>query len=633
MQLKGNQKAVVKSFRYDVDSLEDFIAEAGRSEEMRQLLLKYPTVYVIYQNTAGSYQVYVGETNNIAQRTRTHLESDPDKIDLTVTELDAAIRPKEENEPEALKPSKWNEFRDRDSTIIVIGHTLFNKSLTLDIEDRLMLYLSSVEGVKGAESVRLTNARRNIQTDYFTREYVDDTFRSIWRKLRKHDDVLFPLERLIQESALFKASPFHRLNEQQVDAKVKILDAIDHALTPNEFEREKMRSEFILVQGGAGTGKTVLLSSIFYDLIQERAGATELGEQLDFSAYLLVNHDEQVTVYEQIAEKLGIHDRKRPHVMKPTRFITTHQKNNTRANVVLIDEAHLLWTQGKQSYRGKHMLKDILELADVVVAVFDPQQVLAGNQYWTTEQLEELRARAGEKNTINLTQQMRIDSAGPAEDWIRALVDDGKVGPLPSNDHYEIDIFESPEELHRAVKLKADPDNESEVQKGLSRLIATYDWKFSSGKTRPEDSDTWDVTIGDFRLPWNNQGKYSRAEKSVSWAERQTTVDEVGSIFTVQGFDLNYAGVILGPSVKFRNGEIVFDSGASENPNVVSKRTMMVDGDIKKLDVSGELLRNQLNVLLTRGVRGMGIYAVDAELREALLQAQHGQSDFTGDRV
>ena len=29
MQLKGNQKAVVKSFRYDVDSLEDFIAEAG----------------------------------------------------------------------------------------------------------------------------------------------------------------------------------------------------------------------------------------------------------------------------------------------------------------------------------------------------------------------------------------------------------------------------------------------------------------------------------------------------------------------------------------------------------------------------------------------------------------------------
>lgn len=397
MQLKGNQKAVVKSFRYDVDSLEDFIAEAGRSEEMRQLLLKYPTVYVIYQNTAGSYQVYVGETNNIAQRTRTHLESDPDKIDLTVTELDAAIRPKEENEPEALKPSKWNEFRDRDSTIIVIGHTLFNKSLTLDIEDRLMLYLSSVEGVKGAESVQLTNARRNIQTDYFTREYVDDTFRSIWRKLRKHDDVLFPLERLIQESALFKASPFHRLNEQQVDAKVKILDAIDHALTPNEFEREKMRSEFILVQGGAGTGKTVLLSSIFYDLIQERAGATELGEQLDFSAYLLVNHDEQVTVYEQIAEKLGIHDRKRPHVMKPTRFITTHQKNNTRANVVLIDEAHLLWTQGKQSYRGKHMLKDILELADVVVAVFDPQQVLAGNQYWTTEQLEELRARAGRR--------------------------------------------------------------------------------------------------------------------------------------------------------------------------------------------------------------------------------------------
>lgn len=621
MKLQGRPKTVIESFSYSVDSLERFLAETTKADnETSKLLLNYPTVYVIYQVSDGGYSVYVGETNNIAQRTRTHLEVDPEKFDLDERDLEAVLSPVEE-EP-AVRPSHWNVFRDGESTIIVIGHSLFNKSLTLDIEDRLMLYLSSVDGVKGASSVLLTNSRRNAQTDYFTRDYVDETFHSIWRGLRKHDQVLFPLERLIRESALFKASPFHQLNEQQVSAKEQILRAVDQALTPDEFVRLSDESQLILIQGGAGTGKTVLLSSVFYDLMQERTAKTAVGAPLDFDAYLLVNHDEQVTVYEQIAEKLGLHDANHPHVMKPTRFITQHQEAGSKADVVLIDEAHLLWTQGKQSYRGKNQLKDILELAEVVVAVFDPLQVLAGNQYWSNEQLREIEERAGEKNIINLSQQMRIDSDGPAEEWIRTLVDEGRVDAIPTNDRYSIDIFDSPQALHEVIRSKSDPDSSSEVEKGLSRLIATYDWKFSSGKTRPEDSETWDVTIGDFRLPWNNQSKYSRVEKKMSWAERASTVDEVGSIFTVQGFDLNYAGVILGPSVKLRNGRIVFDSSESQNPNVINKRTMIVDGETEKIDVSDQLLRNQLNVLLTRGVRGMGIYAVDEELREALLAAK-----------
>ena len=620
MKLKG--KAVVRSFPYSVEHLENFLVEAAQEDvATRRLLLKYPTVYVIYQESDGAYQVYVGETNDIAQRTKTHLEVDPDKIDLTQNSFDDALLPVEDPEVVALKPSKWNSFRDNDSTIIVIGHSLFNKSLTLDIEDRLMLYLSSVEGVKGADSVTLTNARRNIQTDYFTRDYVDDAFNSIWRKLRQHDPVLFPLERLIRESALFKASPFHQLNEQQVGAKVQILKAVDRALTPDEFQRERIQSDLILVKGGAGTGKTVLLSSVFYDLVQAHVAKTELEADQNFNVYLLVNHDEQVTVYKQIAEKLGLHDDKHSRVMKPTRFINEHKNKRTKADVVFIDEAHLLWTQGKQSYRGENQLRDILELADVVVAVFDPLQVLAGNQFWTADQLQELEARAGHSNIINLSQQMRIDSDGPAETWIRTVIDEGLITQIPTNDRYRIDIFDTPHDLHSVIRTKSQPSESSEVEKGLSRLIATYDWKFSSGKTRPTDSDTWDVTIGDFRLPWNNQMQISRSEKKQSWAERNSTVDEVGSIFTVQGFDLNYAGVILGPSVKYRDGRIVFDKTESRNPNVTSKRSMEFDGEEKKLDVSQELLRNQLNVLLTRGVRGMGIYAVDEELREELKKA------------
>lgn len=71
--------------------------------------------------------------------------------------------------------------------------------------------------------------------------------------------------------------------------------------------------------------------------------------------------------------------------------------------------------------------------------------------------------------------------------------------------------------------------------------------------------------IDGWRKPWNYElkseltPKEQRAIKNLSWAEQSHTIDEVGSTFSIQGFDLNYAGVILGPSVKYRNGKIIFD--------------------------------------------------------------------------
>lgn len=628
MKLNGRTKAIVKPFSYSTEDLARFIDEISASvEETRQLLLKYPTVYVIYYQENGSYRVYVGETNSIEQRTKTHLLDDPRIAEkqLAQIDLDSVLKSETDFTASQRQSARWRAFRDKNSTIIVIGHSLFNKSMTLDIEDRLMLYLSSATDVDSAErnGIDLNNGRRNIQTDYFTREYVNTTFQQIWRRLRKHDQQLFPLERLIRDSALFKASPFHQLNEQQVGAKLQILDAVAAANTPQEDTRDTPDNQLILVQGGAGTGKTVLLSSIFFDLFQTYGTDEQTGSPTDFNAFLLVNHDEQVIVYQQIAEKLGLGNEKDPRVMKPTKFINDRPEEGEKADIVLIDEAHLLWNQGKQSYRGKNQLKDIMKRARIVVAVFDPMQILAGNQFWSEEDLLDLQSQAGEGNIIHLDKQMRIHSDGPAEAWISAFVNDGKICQIPTNDRYKIEIFDSPHALHDVIRRKSQYDEESEVEKGLSRLIATYDWKFSSGKTRPEDSETWDVVIGsDFRLPWNNQGKYNRRDKHKAWAERDQTVDEVGSIFTIQGFDLNYSGVIIGPSVQYRDGKIVFDSSESANPNVINKRTITVEGKEEKIDVSKQLLKNQLNVLLTRGVRGLGIYAVDDALREALLKAQ-----------
>ena len=319
--------------------------------------------------------------------------------------------------------------------------------------------------------------------------------------------------------------------------------------------------------------------------------------------------------------------------MKPTRFINSREEND-KVDVVLVDEAHLLWTQGKQSYRGDNQLRDIIKRARVVVAVFDENQILAGNQYWSAAELDALFGRqAGEaerslsgfsSEVITLDQQMRIDSDGPAEEWIKDFVENRIIAEIPKHDKYPIEIFESPVELHAKILSLQGADEEKH---GLSRLIATYDWEFSSQR-KPGEGKNWEVTVGDFSLPWNNQmEKPDRQMRRMSWAERPQTVHEVGSIFTVQGFDLNYAGVIIGPSVKYRNGKVIFDPSESKNPNVTRRRTIIENGIERKSteEEQASLVKNQLNVLLTRGVHGLGIYAVDAELREVLMKAANAE--------
>jgi len=540
-----------------------------------ELLLEFPTVYLAYDETKpATYDVYVGETNNIEQRTQQHL-------------LDDVHRRQD-----------WKYLADsRSSKLLVIGHEHFNKSLTLDIENKMMLYMSGVTSVK-----RLNNRRENQQNKYYTADERDAIFSKIWRKLNQFDQKLFPVESVIQDSALFKASPFHALTTEQEHARELILRRIEAVLRSNKGH------QLILVEGEAGSGKTVLLSTLFYQLWQ-------LGQDKNYSDfsvsqnYLLVNHDEQVKVYENISRKLGMDT---THVSKPTRFINQHSAD-VPADIVLVDEAHLLWTQGKQSYRGKNQLKDIMDRAKLTVAVFDPKQILKTEEYLTSNEVKALEARVGQQgNLIKFKAQMRMNASEATTIWLRELIDRRVVSKIPMDDSYDLRIFDDPMEMYEAIKRKA-----SDEQSGLSRLLATFDWPYKSGSQEVDY-----VTVGDLSLPWNLQLPLAPEQrgqgKKLAWAEQNQTIGEVGSTYTIQGFDLNYSGVIIGPSVKYRDGKVVYDPKLSSNKRATERRTLSSG---EKSFVYEDLLPNELNVLLTRGVNGLYIYAVDDELRTALLAA------------
>ena len=292
-------------------------------------------------------------------------------------------------------------------------------------------------------------------------------------------------------------------------------------------------------------------------------------------------------------------------------------------DVAFVDEAHLLWTQGKQSYRGDNQLKDIIDRARVTIIMFDENQILTTEQFWEAKILEEYRNRAKQAGShIVLDKQLRMQADPETVDWIDSFTKQRILKKMPRHDTgYILRVVDSPEEMEEEIRKKAENS-----ETALSRMIATYDWEYDQ-KKKPEGRwlKYWEVWIGNWHRPWNRELKkeMSRSKKrdikDLSWAEQPQTINEIGSTFTIQGFDLNYAGVILGPSVKYRNGQIIFDPSASCNHKAVRNRTLS-DGSKQKF---GEILiQHEVRVLMTRGVNGMYIYACDDELREALKKAK-----------
>lgn len=571
-----------------IEELEGRIKTIDNSE----LLLNYPTVYIHYwlvdqityqdrnnhTQTFNRYDVYIGESNNVVNRTRQHY-NDGQIQDNWQYEL-------------------CHRDNDENPKFIVIGHELFNKSFTLDLENRLIEYVMSVP--RGLRKIH--NGRGNPQNRYYPDSEFNAVFKKVWKELQNQEKDLFPPESAIFDSAIFKASPLKKLTNEQQEAKDKIINRV---LTAIKSGKE---GQLVFVQGEAGTGKTVLTTSTFYELIVE---GKSINNNKPLDCHLMVNHDQQCRVYEQMAKRLDLGD---DVVSKPTSFINRYTPDN-KVDVSFIDEGHLLFTQGKQSYTGKNQLEDIIARSKVTVIMFDEYQVLTTEEYWEPSVLERFKGTSeDQKNYITLSHQFRMQCADTTTEWLRRFVFDHAVDVFIKDDKgYEVRSFNTPAELYNAIKKKSEQDDSK-----LSRVVATYDWSYSN---RPKDNGYWGVKIDDFFLPWNYElertlgTKEKRHIRNLAWAEQPQTINEIGSTFTIQGFDLSYVGVILGPSIKYRDGQIVFDPNSSKNEKAKRNRTLS-SGEKKQF---GEIfIRNEVKVLLTRGVKGLYIYAVDEQLRNAL---------------
>ncbi len=495
----------------------------------------WPVVYVL----ENKKEVYIGQTINAYYRSKQHYEN-----------------------PERRKLSEIHIITDEE----------FNVSATLDIESWLIQYISA-DG-----KYLLQNGNGGLRNhNYYDRVKYETKFEITWNKLQEKGIVHNSLHDL-KNSDLFKYSPYKSLTEDQYIISREIFSDIVSS-----------QNNTIIVNGGAGIGKTILATYLLKFLKEQK-------ETSHLSMAIIV----PMTQLRQSIKKVF----KNIKGLSPGMVISPSQVIGGKYDLVIIDEAHRLHRPLNISNLGSHYKNNdklrlskkegteldwILKETKKQIFFYDEKQTV-GPSGVRSEEFKKINAK-----NLFLTGQMRIE-AGDA--YIKLIDDFFNLRKTRNNSlgEYEFEIYDDIRKLFDDIK-------ERNTKHGLSRVVAGYAWPWHTKPNRKKSKD-YDIEIDGYKAVWNSTTK--------DWMNSKNAINEVGCIHTVQGYGLNYAGVIIGP-------EFGYDP-KSKTFFVDKKKYFDRNGragvhDILELE---QYIKNIYRILLTRGIKGTYVYAVDKNLRDYL---------------
>ena len=344
-----------------------------------------------------------------------------------------------------------------------------------------------------------------------------------------------------------------------------------------------------VIQGAAGTGKSVVLMQLVKQYMTDKR----------FKTALVVNHPELYKAYQDMAKAFpGLNPKA---IRRPTALINDAQKNHRQYDVIFVDEAHLLYSKSEPyaHYRGNNQLTDLMNLAKVVVVVYDFNQVFQSKMYWSQDLLRKTIGQHPYRQ-FDLDFQYRMVASPAQVDWMDRLTAQQPLTPFPNDSPFEFEVFATAGELYEKIKAQ----NQAV---GLSRVVATSGFPRIDGRHN--------VEMDTFSLPWDEWDP-----QRTHWAKRESSITQVGTIYTLQGFDLNYVGMIIGPSFGYdpKTDQMTIIPEKYSHKEIFKKRQDMQFTAAQYQD----FIANVLNVLIKRGKYGLYLTAYDDALRQRLLALQ-----------
>lgn len=343
----------------------------------------------------------------------------------------------------------------------------------------------------------------------------------------------------------------------------------------------------IIIQGGPGTGKSVVAIQLLCDLIAK--GHTAL--------YVTKNSAPRNVYFAKLRQ-----DKQRlsyiNNLFKGSGAFVDMAQNKDTFDCILADEAHRLQMKsGMFQNLGESQVKEIINAAKVSVFFIDEQQKVTTSDACSLDMIRMYAKQQGstilEGDDYNLTSQFRCNGS----DAYLALID--TIMGVKSSPNtvmeldYDIQVFDSPTQMREALRTKNKINNKS-------RMIAGYCYPWIS----KENPLAMDIQLEDgFRAQWN----YNNTS---TWAIDPNSFDQVGCIHTSQGLEFDYVGVIIGKDLIYRD----------EKAQTDYTQRASTDSSLKGIKsnhnfaLADTIIRNTYKTLLTRGQKGCYIYCEDKAL-------------------
>ena len=391
-----------------------------------------------------------------------------------------------------------------------------------------------------------------------------------------------PSKKLMDHVAgVIKGDPRYILLDEQLVVLDRILALSRH--------REKGKGAAIVVKGGPGTGKSVIALNLMAQVLSEGRNAHYATGSKAFT--------------ETLRSIIG------------SRGSTQFKYFNSYVNaepasidLMIADEAHRIRITSNNRFTPavkQSKLPQITELFNVAktcVFFVDDAQVVRPGEIGSVSYIREKAAEAGLRyEEYQLEAQFRCGGSDGFVNWVDNTLEVRRTANVlwEGADGFEFKIMDSPAALDAAIRAKA-------AQGYTARLTAGYCWAWSHPKNDGTLED--DVVLGDFKRPWNARPDSKGLAKGIPsanlWAHKPGGMEQIGCVYTAQGFEFDYAGVIIGPDLVYRFDEGGWKGDKTQSKDHTVKRTR--EGFI-------DFVKNTYRVLLSRGMKGCYVYFQDKE--------------------
>ncbi|MCP3802674.1 DUF2075 domain-containing protein [Allokutzneria sp. A3M-2-11 16] len=386
---------------------------------------------------------------------------------------------------------------------------------------------------------------------------------------------------------------FVLLDEQQVAFSL-VKQAVERARTARQ-------QTVVVILGGPGSGKSVIALSLLGELARQ-------GRR--------VYHATGSSAFTKTLRKL-VKDRNGAIFKYFNSFMDAEAQS---LDMIVCDEAHRIretsanrFTRRAVRDKARRQVNELIDVARVPVFLLDEHQVVRPGEMGSLSEITAAAEALGCRvDVVRLSGQYRCGGSEFFDTWGAGLLGTGVRQPATwsslvagSDEKFLVRSADSLEELEQWLLERRDELG------GTARIAAGYCWPWSDPVIRDGVKVlVSDVKIGSWQRPWNAkpEKRVADAPESHYWASDPRGFGQVGCVYTAQGFEYDWAGVIFGPDFVRRDGSWVSQAKHSHDPAVKRADGMHFHS----------LIRNTYKVLLTRGMRGVCVYSTDPETQDYL---------------